>query len=157
MVINNEGDFSLPVGCQIYGENASADHTCWIVQSSWSVTGDLKLFAFPSDAVSYTLPNTVTRISARFWNYDNTTGDLKEKKLYIPSSVTKIASLDCISFSYNLSFYMMGSVPPTIEYEGVGGMSMEPIVVYVRSAYLYDYQTAWSDYISNSKIELRTY
>lgn len=149
LVIENGGDVALPIGCQIYGENASADHACWIE------TGDLELFSFPSDAVSYTLPNTITRISARFWNFDNTTGNLKEIKLYIPSSVTKIAYLDCISFPYNMSFYMLGSVPPTIE--SCGMVAEPPVVVYVRSAYLYDYQTAWSDYISNSLIELRTY
>lgn len=148
------GPVGLPVGCQIYGPKASADHACWIAPSFWDGTVDLQLFSFPQDVSSYVLPSTVTRIRASVNLYDKryagVWGQIEDYKLFIPSSVTSIAGLELVTVPY----YMQGSVPPTIESYMMGGPEA---IIYVKSANLSAYESAWSSYISESLIDLRTY
>ena len=124
------------------------------MQSSWTATADLELFSFPLGVTSYYLPSTITRISAGIGNYDKTFDySIPEFSLYIPSSVTSIASINCFQ-AYNLKVYMLGATPPTFDNEMGWG---DPAVIYVKSAYYSAYQSAWSTAISMGSIDLRTY
>ena len=149
-IMNNTGpgQSALPFGCTIYGPNSTPDHTCWIVN------GELFLFGFPEGASSYTLPSTVTKLSASItnWRYDDSVYDgyieaFDNLRVYVPGSVTTIS----YPANIHIPLYMLGATPPTIE----DPISMEgQCVIYVKSQYYSTYSSAWSSY---DCIDLRTY
>lgn len=146
---------SLPIGCKIYGPNASEDHTCWIVN------GDLQLFSFPEDGKYYMLPNSVTIVSANidYYNEDGVPSDgwstgpnddsfTMYKGVIIPKTVKSIYSPWC----FKMPVIMEGLEPPTIsfDYNMHEGRTAH---IYVQEYYLDVYKSAWSTFFEEPQYE----
>lgn len=146
---------SLPIGCKIYGPNASEDHTCWIVN------GDLQLFSFPEDGKYYMLPNNVTIVSANidYYNEDGVPSDAWSTSPYddsftmykgviIPKTVKSIYSPWC----FKMPVIMEGLEPPTISYN-FNMHEGRTAHIYVQEYYLDAYKTAWSTFFEEPQYE----
>ena len=141
----------LPLGCQIFGPNASADHACWIVN------GELRLFAFPSNTHFYRLPSSITSIQTNIscyadggrpygydWNVDSYNQFSTGVGVIIPSTVTSIYS----PWNFKMPVFLESETPPTITEYSSQNMSGNDTYVVVRNSSIDTYKSAWSAYYS---------
>ena len=153
----------LPVGCKIYGPNASSDNTSWIVN------GDLQLFAFPKNTHYYRLPSGIDKISANiffqngyydggehfYWSYD-----VRDDRRYVegnvaiivPNTVTAIYS----PILFQIPTFFESGTPPQIEegpyYIEPGGWCQYAHWLFVPGNSITNYESdeEWGNYFNTT-------
>ncbi len=136
--ISQYGSYILQ-GCtnlsKIYGDYASADNRCWIVN------GVLQLFA-QKDVTTYNVPENVTSIGSYVFSSCSSLQSITMPKGL--SSICLYAVRDCSSLQ---SIYVQSEVPPTYANNAFSNVEAAQIYIPYASAEAYNVANGWKDLV----------
>ena len=136
--ISKYGSYILQ-GCtnlsKIYGDYASADNRCWIVN------GVLQLFA-QKDVTTYNVPENVTSIGSYAFSSCSSL-----QSITMPKGLSSICLYAVINCSSLQSIYVQSEVPPTYASYAFSNVNAAQIYIPYASAEAYNVANGWKDLV----------
>lgn len=120
---------------KIYGDYASADNRCWIVN------GVLQLFA-QKDVTTYNVPEYVTSIGSYVFSSCSSL-----QSITMPKGLSSICSYAVYNCSSLQSIYVQSEVPPTYANNAFSNVEAAQIYIPYASAEAYNVANGWKDFV----------